>query len=139
MTCYIAPEDYKKAEENGISNATLYHRVYVYGWDVERAISQPIQKQNIYKWCDWKHIAEKHGICRKTFVTRIRKGWSHEKAATTKVMDKKEQARLSYAARQTTVFTKEQLKRMRENGVAYGTAWRRVRIHGWSPEEAIKK
>lgn len=36
---YITPEEYEKAEKNGIDKNTLYKRIREYGWDKQRALS----------------------------------------------------------------------------------------------------
>lgn len=38
----ITPEDFKRAEENGISNERLRQRVYGAGWSKEEAINTPL-------------------------------------------------------------------------------------------------
>ena len=40
---YITPEDFKIAEENGISKDTLIMRVRKLGWDVDKAITKPVR------------------------------------------------------------------------------------------------
>ena len=42
---YITPEDFKIAEENGISKDTLLSRVRKLGWDVDKAITKPARKK----------------------------------------------------------------------------------------------
>ncbi|MFS0783575.1 hypothetical protein [Bacillus sp. 1P06AnD] len=82
MKNYLTPEHYAIAELNGISEKSLKSRVYHQGWDIERAIMQPVKKQNRGKWKEWKLIAEKFGISRVTFNKRIKKGWDEKTAAT---------------------------------------------------------
>lgn len=40
----IKEEHYKRAEANGIAKGTVHSRVYIYNWDVERAVTQPPKK-----------------------------------------------------------------------------------------------
>ena len=42
----IAPEDYAKAEANGISKDALVSRIYILKWDMEKATTTPVQKQS---------------------------------------------------------------------------------------------
>lgn len=41
----ITKEHIERAAKNGIKLATLNHRVYVYGWEVERAVTEPIHER----------------------------------------------------------------------------------------------
>ena len=45
---YITPEQYKIAEQNGISASNVYNRVYT-GWSIERAITTPVHKSGEIK------------------------------------------------------------------------------------------
>lgn len=42
---YITDDDVATAKVNGICKSTLVNRVRTYGWDIERAITQPVQKR----------------------------------------------------------------------------------------------
>lgn len=39
----ITEEHYKIAEQNGIDRRNVYQRVWGLGWDVDRAITQPLR------------------------------------------------------------------------------------------------
>jgi hypothetical protein len=39
----ITPEMYARAKDNGIKRNTLIHRVYHYGWDAEKATTEPVK------------------------------------------------------------------------------------------------
>ena len=80
---YITPEDYETAAKNGINKRLLYHRVYVYGWSIERAINTKKKGENISSEA-FKEAAKK-GIDRATVFSRLRHGWSEEKALTTPI------------------------------------------------------
>lgn len=84
---YITPEEYEKAEENGIDKNTLYKRLIEYGWDKQRALSQPKRvRPNLSKW---KAIAVKNGISEGTFYSRVcTMKWDLEKAAYFLSMEK---------------------------------------------------
>lgn len=48
---YITPEEYEIAVKNGIGKVALENRIRKHGWDKERALTQPTQKQvNNSKW-----------------------------------------------------------------------------------------
>ena len=84
MRFYITPEDYKKAEKNGISKRLLEGRVYISGWNVDRAINEPKRQ-----WIDrkkWLEVAKQNGIKTETFYRRVNEyGMSPEEASTRKV------------------------------------------------------
>jgi hypothetical protein len=41
----LTKEDIKRGARNGIKVATLYQRIYNYKWDVERAVTEPINER----------------------------------------------------------------------------------------------
>jgi hypothetical protein len=45
----IKPEIFLKAKDNGIKRNTLICRVYKYGWEPERAATQPVDKKKARK------------------------------------------------------------------------------------------
>lgn len=76
------------AIENGISKNTLNHRLNVYGWTMERAISESPKKGNtstVYTAKDVKRARE-NGISLSTFSARVNSyKWSVEDAINTPV------------------------------------------------------
>lgn len=81
----ITFEAYEKAIKNGISKRHVYQRVHVYGWSVERAITDPVKKRNIngrYGHERMIAIAEQNGISVSTYYKRLREGMSRRDAAT---------------------------------------------------------
>ena len=87
---YITPDDYEVAKQNGISESTLYARVYNYFWDIERAITEPVNKPNKYGWKEWKETALSNGVKYDTFKHRVRNGLSQRIAATEPPMSKQD-------------------------------------------------
>lgn len=134
---YITPEDFKRAEGNGISNDTLRQRVYSYGWPKEKAITKPAS--NGTGWKDYKDIAEEYGICYRTFVDRRKRGLDPYEAATKPVMKKSDSISLARASKTDTVFIDEQVRRAKQNGVSREILWDRVkrRRQKWDIEVAI--
>lgn len=70
-------------------------------------------------------IAEKTGIARRTFETRVNKGMDIETACTKPSMKK-------------PIFTLEELKIAENNGISLRTARERY-YYGWSKEECITR
>lgn len=90
---YITDEQYDIGIKNGIKKSTIYHRVYDYGWDIEKAITVPpksrADRSRKYPK-EYTDLALKNGICLTTFYSRINThGWSYEEAATRPLKNKK--------------------------------------------------
>ena len=84
---YITPEQYDKAAEIGICRNVLNNRVRRCKWDIEKAITTPLQRQGAL--VKNMELAKKNGIGESTFRTRVyRLGWSYEEAATKPVNEK---------------------------------------------------
>lgn len=64
---YISPNDYQIAEKNGIPTHLVNNRIRDYGWDKQRAITQPVQKTDLKEWAK---IAKQNGIAYNTFCPR---------------------------------------------------------------------
>ena len=60
---YITPDDYRIAEENGISKDTLLSRVRKLGWDVDKAITKPVRAKRKFSEEEIKTM-EENGIDR---------------------------------------------------------------------------
>ena len=82
----LTGKDVATAEKNGITLTCVHTRLY-YGWEKQRAISQPVRKINVRK--KWMELAERNGIGNGTFNSRVYSyGWGFEKAATEPVNTK---------------------------------------------------
>ena len=119
---YISPEHYKIAESNGIGRKTLYTRVHLYDWDVERAITQPVRKGPSV-WEAWKDVSK---VNRAAFYVRVSRGMTHEEAALTPP-GRKNKGKL----------TKADYERAAANGIAKGTLEGRVYVFKWDVERAV--
>ncbi|MEZ7173603.1 hypothetical protein [Sporosarcina sp. OR05] len=130
---YVTPKDYETAEQNGISAKNVTQRVYRYGWDIQRAITQPliIRRKVDPLWDEWQDIASANGIVKKIFNQRInRQGWTAKKAATTPV---------GKAIKKNGKWTAEEIELAKKNGLDKNymdTVKARIRL-GWSREEAL--
>ncbi|WP_179865792.1 hypothetical protein [Bacillus pseudomycoides] len=76
-------DQYEIAEKNGISKSTVYQRINIQGWTVEKAITEPLFVSMKERYSEQWKIAEKNGILYRTFRSRITNlKWSPEEAAT---------------------------------------------------------
>lgn len=126
---YITPEDYETAKQNGIHRRLVYQRVNN-GWDIDRAITEPISKRCLKNglWDKWK---DKAVVCRSTFSSRIRLGMTPEEAALTTKITHQEVAK-----RQRT-YTDEQLAIAESNGISKAVLSQRINSYNWAIEKAI--
>jgi hypothetical protein len=78
---FLTDEHYLIAEQNGISKRNVYQRWYYYGYDIQRAITEPLKTcSNV--WSEWKEVCKSNGISNDCFNMRIKKGMPPEEAAT---------------------------------------------------------
>lgn len=127
---YITPEQYIEAEKNGIAKTTLIARVRNYGWDIERAVNEPVRQ--IIRTEEIKERLKEKGLNSNTFKSRLRRGWSIDKAIeTTTDFNFKELNR-----REAKFLTKQNDKIRIKNGIGRSTFYARVRS-GWSIERAL--
>lgn len=136
LSYYITPEDYAIAEQNGISKERVYFRVYVYNWSVKRAITQPLGRRNAWGWTENKHIAKQNGVGYRTYLDRVTAGWTQEEAASTPPLSYDDRLEKMAKAKKR-IFTDEQISHAKANGVDHRKLWQRVKLLGWSVEEAI--
>lgn len=114
-------EELEQAKRNGISRKQALRRVREYCWPVERAITEPLQKQS----GEWSAIAAANGIKQSTFAMRIsRYGWTPEKAATTPLQDRKQAAKRM--ADNNRRIPTDIIKLAEHNGISYDTLKRRT-------------
>lgn len=135
---YITPEEYATAEKYGIPPAMLDRRVREQGWSKDRAMTslpRPHKPRGFYG--KWASLAERNGIKYDSFMTRIRKGWDPEKAATQPLQNPEEARQHALTATEYVRVHPEKYLRMAEqNGIAYATFHRRVKHCGWDYERA---
>lgn len=132
---YISPEDYARAEANGVSQTRLEYRIRSWGWEKERAITKP--PRPMQDRSEWRKVAEANGIPRKLFYLRVLKnGWSEERAATQPIATDKDRAAAARIGMEAMrVHPAEYIELARKNGIPYKRFRWRV-AHGWSYEQA---
>ena len=119
---YITPEDYKIAEENGISKDTLLSRVRKLGWDIDKAITKPVRAKRKFTEEEIKAM-EENGIDRNVAAGRRYWGWTLEEAIT-----KSKKKGRQY------VYPEWVYKEADKNGISYSALGNRIR-RGMSLEE----
>ena len=123
---YITPEDYKIAEENGISKDTLLSRVRKLGWDIDKAITKPVRVKRKFTEEEIKAM-EENGIDRNVAAGRRYWGWTLEEAIT-----KSKKKGRQY------VYPEWVYKEADKNGISYSALGNRIR-RGMSLEEACTR
>ena len=78
---YITPDDYRIAEENGISKDTLLSRVRKLGWDIDKAITKPVRAKRKFTKEEIKTM-EENGVNQNIAANRMYWGWNLEEAIT---------------------------------------------------------
>jgi len=74
----FTPEQQDIMQTNHIPYRTAYERINRLGWNVERAITQPIRKPVSSGWSTYKNIALKNGIEHTTYWNRWKRGFPPE-------------------------------------------------------------
>lgn len=123
---YITPEDFRIAEENGISKDTLLSRVRKLGWDVDKAITTPVRAKRKFTKEEIKTM-EENGVNQNIAANRMYWGWNLEKAIT-----KPKKKGRQY------VYPEWVYKEANKNGISYSALGNRIR-RGMSLEEACTK
>ena len=123
---YITPEDYKIAEENGISKDTLLSRVRKLGWDVDKAITKPVRAKRKFTEEEIKTM-EENGVNPNIAAGRMCWGWNLEEAIT-----KPKKKGRQY------VYPEWVYKEANKNGISYSALGNRIR-RGMSLEEACTR
>ena len=123
---YITPDDYRIAEENGISKDTLLSRVRKLGWDVDKAITTPVRVKRKFTKEEIKTM-EENGVNQNIAANRMYWGWNLEEAIT-----KPKKRGRQY------VYPEWVYKEANKNGISYSALGNRIR-RGMSLEEACTK
>ena len=123
---YITPEDFRIAEENGISKDTLLSRVRKLGWDIDKAITKPVRVKRKFTKEEIKTM-EENGVNQNIAANRMYWGWTLEEAIT-----KSKKKGRQY------VYPEWVYKEADKNGISYSALGNRIR-RGMSLEEACTK
>jgi len=137
---YITPDEYERAERNGICCRVLNERIRNFGWDKDTAMIKPVRRSNATSWCKVKEIALKNGINYQTYYARMKKGWKLIDAISKPPINKYQALELAEKANYWSgnkVLSDEQAEIASLNGVSYRVACERIRRLKWSVEEAI--
>ncbi|AJQ58651.1 hypothetical protein BTT_20610 [Bacillus thuringiensis serovar morrisoni str. 4AA1] len=137
---YITPDEYERAERNGINRRVFNERVRNLGWDKVTAMTKPVRGSNPTGWCKVREIALKNGIRRQTYYARMKKGWNLIDAISKPPINKYQALRLAEEANYwngNKVLSDEQAKIASLNGVSYRLARERIKRLKWPVEEAI--
>lgn len=123
---YITPEDYKIAEENGISKDTLLSRVRKLGWDIDKAITKPVRAKRKFTEEEIKTM-EDNGIDREVAANRMYWGWNLEEAITKPKKKGRQYVHPEWVYREAD-----------KNGISYSALNNRIKS-GMSLEEACTR
>lgn len=124
---FLRPEDFEIARQNGISYSIAYSRFYRYGWDKQRAITEPLRQEG--PWKTYKDQALANGVPYGMFLRRLHQGLSPEEAIR--------QGR-SLGGRKVNPRISEEMYEMAAlNGIGRNTLKCRIFQLRWSDERAI--
>lgn len=127
-------EDYETAEKNGISRHNVDQRLAM-GWDITKAITEPIKESFKKKYRKYVELAERNGICYPTFYNRVNiYKWSLEEASTTPIMTREDAWKKSRRLR--SKIPDEIYILAEKNGIAKNTLQSRVLVLKWDMKTA---
>ncbi|MGF9913710.1 hypothetical protein ABEX47_03245 [Paenibacillus ehimensis] len=135
---YVTPEEYKQAEALGIKPAMLDRRIREQGWPKAKAMSTPPRK--LTDRSKWRKVAEQNGISYDSFMSRINRGWTEERAAK-EPLQTPEQVR-EQALRATEyvrVIPREYLELADRNGIPRATVHQRIKEQKLSMLDAVTR
>ncbi|PEA85895.1 hypothetical protein [Bacillus thuringiensis] len=137
---YITPDEYERAERNGINRRVLNERIRNLGWDKDTAMTKQVRRSNATGWCKVRGIALENGISRQTYYARMKKCWKLIDAISKPPINKYQALNLAEKTNYWSgnkVLSDEQAEIASLNGVSYRLARERIRRLKWSVEEAI--
>lgn len=125
---YITPEQYEKAEKNGIDRNTLSSRIRLRGWDIDRAMTEPKKKLTPFV-VDEEILkkAKENGISRNALYCRIKRTGRPPEEAATMPMVKTLEARRELNAKRRK-YSPEIIALAESNGISYANFKQRVRF-----------
>jgi hypothetical protein len=120
----LTEEDFKIAEQNGLSRQLVKDRFNKRLWSKQRAITKPKQGTHNSAWSKWKDLSK---VDRRAFERRLSKGWDPMKAATTPPTKGKENG----------IVKQAHIEIAKSNGISRATLMSRVHVYKWDLEEAM--
>lgn len=131
---YITPEEYAAAAANGIRPRMLERRVREQGWDKETAMTTPPRKQTDRS--RWRAVADQNGISYTTFMSRVNRGWSEERAAKTPLESEEERREHAVRAFESVrKIPRFYIDLAARNGISHATLHLRIQ-RGWGLDRA---
>lgn len=129
-------------EEQNMKLGLVHNRIFQYGWDIERALSEPIKPRQNFIVVTWNgekrklvDVLRELGITSRTDQQRIRErinsGWSVEAAIKQPIIRDGEPINIDGESRTLTEWCQHL-------NLDYRIIWQRIRRRGWSPEKSIK-
>ena len=123
----LTDEQLQIAKENDIPYERVHDRIAELGWNVEKAITTPVNKYRKHdRMKEWIPIAKKNGISEKTFRTRLREGYSPKRAMTEPLKKKR------------LVLTDSEKEMLSKNNISKPLFMSRLK-RGWSREKALRE
>lgn len=123
----LTDEQLKIASENDIPYERVHARIVELGWNVEKAITTPVNKYRKHdRMKEWISTAKENGISEKTFRTRLREGYSPKRAMTEPLKKKR------------IVLTDYEKELLSKNNISKPLFMSRLK-RGWSREKALRE
>lgn len=123
---YLTDADYEQAAKLGLKEATVYQRVYTYGWEIEDAITRPVTVLGDNKRLI--DLAAENGITlnKSTVRYRLDRKWSEADIISTYPHQRRDESH---------TINKDYLDLAAKNGIKPGT-WYHRHYRGWTKEKA---
>lgn len=129
----LLESDFEKALSFGITRALLHQRYYQSDWSLERATTEPVNEKTPSEHKSYIAVAQVNGICRSTYLTRVRGGMPKEEASTKPVAKR---GRPKGTHRTCRAYTDEQLALANSRGISRQMLNGRLK-RGWHLERAL--
>ncbi|MCU5510297.1 hypothetical protein OCB07_15840 [Bacillus cereus] len=129
----LTQEHIDLARSNGIDYNTLWKRYNYYDYSLEAATTMPKYEREESEHKSYIDDAHVNGICRSTYLTRVRGGMSKEEASTKPVVKRGRPKGTHHTCRP---YTEEQLQQAISNGISRQALNGRLK-RKWDLERAI--
>lgn len=137
---FITDDNYRTAKANGISKANVNNRVNNCGWEIQDAITKPLQKGHKPRFSqEARDLAKANGVSNALMRYRVDKiGLDEMEAAGTPVLSQADAVRENQK-KQWIYTTEENLELRKQNHIAYNTFYSRVKHSKWNSLSASTK